>query len=104
MVPTEGHETVGASQQEGHEVKRTGALCRGGSSPLQSQAERIRVVQYVKKRLHGDLTAIFEYLKRAYQEAGEGLFVRNCSNRTRSKGYKQKEGKFILDVKKILLL
>lgn len=41
-----------------------------------------------KRRLHGDLTVIFQYLKVANREAGEGLFVRNCHDRTRSNGYK----------------
>lgn len=39
---------------------------------------------------------MFQYLKGACKEAGEGVFVRNCNNRTRSNGFKLKEGKFRL--------
>lgn len=33
-----------------------------------------------------------------YNEAREGLFIRDCSDRTRGNGYKLKEGKFNLDI------
>jgi len=36
-----------------------------------------------KRRLLGDLIAAFLYLKGAYKKAGEGLFTRACSDRTR---------------------
>ena len=42
----------------------------------------------------------FQYLKGAYGKAGEGLFVRECSDTTRSNDIKQKEGKFRLDIRK----
>ena len=32
-----------------------------------------------KRRLQGDFVATFQYLKGAYRKAGEGLFVRRCS-------------------------
>ncbi|GAB0210013.1 phosphatidylinositol 3-kinase regulatory subunit alpha [Grus japonensis] len=36
-----------------------------------------------KRRLWGDLIVAFQYLKGAYREDGEGLFIRECSDRTR---------------------
>jgi len=42
----------------------------------------------------------FQYLKRAYRKAGEGLFIQNYSNRTRSNGFKLKEGRFGLDIRR----
>ncbi|GAB0186105.1 hypothetical protein GRJ2_001075800 [Grus japonensis] len=45
-----------------------------------------------KRRLQGDLTAAFQYLKGAYRKDGEGLFTRTCSHRTRGNGFKLKEG------------
>ena len=39
-------------------------------------------------------------LKGAYKKAGEGLFTRACTDRTRSNGFKLKEGRFRLDVRK----
>ncbi|PKU47482.1 rna-directed dna polymerase from mobile element jockey-like [Limosa lapponica baueri] len=53
-----------------------------------------------KRRLWGDLIEAFQYLKGAYRRAGEGLFVRVCSNRMRGNSFKLKEGRFRLDARK----
>ncbi|GAB0208866.1 mitochondrial enolase superfamily member 1 [Grus japonensis] len=41
-----------------------------------------------KRRLRGDLIVAYQYLKGAYRKAGEGLFMRECSDRTRARGPK----------------
>ncbi|KAK4829070.1 hypothetical protein QYF61_002014 [Mycteria americana] len=53
-----------------------------------------------KRRLWGDLIAAFQYPKGAYKKAGQGLFTRACSDRTRGNGFKLKEGTFRLDIRK----
>jgi len=40
-----------------------------------------------KRRLQGDLIVAFHYLKEAYRKAGEGLFTRPCSDRTKGNGF-----------------
>jgi len=56
-----------------------------------------------KRRLWGDLIAAFQYLKGAYHKGGDRLFIRACSNRTKGNGFKLKEGRFRLDIRKKFL-
>ena len=51
-----------------------------------------------KRRLQGDLIAAFQYLEGAYGKDGEGLFVGECSDRTRGNSFKLKEGRFRLEI------
>ncbi|KGL91848.1 hypothetical protein N301_09079, partial [Charadrius vociferus] len=53
-----------------------------------------------KRMLCGDLIAAFQYLKGAYRKAGEGLFTRGGSDRVRGNGFKLKEGRSRLDIRK----
>ena len=53
-----------------------------------------------KRRLWGDLRAAFQYLKGAYRKDGEGLLIREYSDRMRGNGFKLKEGTFRLDIRK----
>ena len=43
---------------------------------------------------------VFQHLKEAYKKSGEGLFIRACRDRTRGNGFKLKEGRFRLDIRK----
>lgn len=47
-----------------------------------------------------ELIAIFQYLKRAWRETGQGLLIKNSSDRTRSNMFKTKKGKFRLNIRK----
>ena len=42
----------------------------------------------------------FQYLQGAYRKAGEGLFIRAGSDRMRGNGFKLKEVRFRLDIRK----
>ncbi|KAK4816631.1 LOW QUALITY PROTEIN: hypothetical protein QYF61_019330, partial [Mycteria americana] len=53
-----------------------------------------------KRRLQGNLIVAFQYLKGDYKKDGNRLFSRACSNRTRGNGFKLKESRFRLDIRK----
>jgi len=48
----------------------------------------------------GDLLAAFQYKKGVYESKGDRLFTRVCSDRARDKGFKLKEGRSYLHVRK----
>ena len=53
-----------------------------------------------KRRLRGDMIAMFRYLKRCHVEEGTGLFSTSPDTRTRSNGFKLQEKGFHLNLRK----
>ena len=76
-------------------VQRRATKMIGGLEPL-SYAERLRelgLFRLGKRRLQGNLIAAFQYLKGAYKQEGERLFMRVGSDRTRGSGLKLGRGR-----------
>jgi len=53
-----------------------------------------------KRRLWGDLIVAFQYLKGAYKQEGERLFVRVDGDRTRGNGLELRQGRFRLEMRR----
>jgi len=53
-----------------------------------------------KRRLQGDLIVAFQYLKGAYKQEGEQLFIRVDRDRTRLNGLKLRQGRFRGDIRR----
>uniref|UniRef100_A0A8C6N6S5 Uncharacterized protein n=1 Tax=Melopsittacus undulatus TaxID=13146 RepID=A0A8C6N6S5_MELUD len=68
--------------------RRATRMIRGLEHLLyEDRLRKLGLFSLEKKRLHGDISA-FQYLKGAYRDGGEGLFIRDCSDRTRGNGLK----------------
>ena len=86
-----------SSPEEGHKIDQ-----RGETLPLWGKAETVGAggLSLEKRRLWGDLIAVFQHLKGAYKRATERLFTSACSDRTMDNVFKLKKGWFRLDRRK----
>ena len=68
--------------------------------PYEDKLRELGLFSLEKRRFWGDLIVASQYLKQDYRKAGEALFIRTYSNRTRGNDFKLEESRFRLDISK----
>jgi len=86
---------VGVGPEEGHKDDS-----RAGTPLLRGKAERVRAVQPGEEQAVGRPYCSLPVLKGSLSEDWDKLFSRACCDRTRSTGFKLKEGRFRLYIRK----